>query len=143
MGGSKIGGQALSNHAATQLLRFTPASTPPLHPGTQLVQDVPQSTLPPTPLSPQLVHDVPQSTLSPTPLSPQLVHDVPQSTLPRERSDADTQPDQQQQGAAAAAGPPPATEYQTVVHTGSKWGAGTDALINMEVRGCSGRGRGG
>ena len=58
----------------------------------------------------------------------QLVNDIPQSTLARER-DASQATDQSQ----GPPGPPPATEYQTIVYTGDKMGAGTDALISMEV----------
>lgn len=41
-------------------------------------------------------------------------------------------------GAPAAAPPQAPIEYDTVVSTGDKFGAGTDALISMTVRGSAG-----
>lgn len=66
---------------------------------------------------------------------------MPQTGGPPERSDLSPVPDQ-----AASVGGLPITEYSTSVFTGDKMGAGTDALITMEVRakgGGKGRGSGG
>ena len=58
------------------------------------------------------------------------MNDVPLSTLARSR---DTSQAVDQAGSAPT-GPPPTTEYQTIIYTGGKMYAGTDALITMEVR---------
>ena len=59
------------------------------------------------------------------------MNDIPQSTLARDR-DIPQSADQSSRPSGLL--PPAVTEYQTIVHTGDKMGAGTDALITMEVR---------